>query len=1341
MISPNHLRSTTVRVRALFALVALCLTIPLAGIDAQRPRIEFERMAQERGLSNGTVTAIVQDQVGFLWFGTEDGLDRYDGSGFTIFRPMPGDTSGLANAWVTGLAVGHDGTVWIGTLRGGVHGYDPRTRRFRRYHHRAGDSLSLSSDHVSAVHEAGGVLWVGTAHGLDRLDPATGHVRHYAPAIGDTTDLSNDVLAIAEDGHGRLWVGARMGLFVFDPASGRFERLGVVSREEPVHVILRDRRGVMWVGTEHDLVAVDPTGRLVLARHASATPGHPSPLIGRVLALFQGPDGTLWVGSDDGISALDPVTGAFTRYTYDPKDPRSLGGRIVRSAFVDRGGVLWVGVESYGLSKYAPAVVHFDLIRHDPSMPASLSNGYVRGITRDRRGDLWIGTQFGGLDRVDHRTARITVFRHRPGDPRSLPGDSVWAVLEDRGGALWVGLHLRGLGTLDPRTGAFVPSPLVPRDASVNVLYEDRAGALLVGLQEGGMLEISPDRRHVRSYGALTGEHRVLTSDDVQAILEDREGMLWVAGDPGLTRIDRRTGRVTHFRWTPGRPGSLGSDFITNVVEDHEGTIWIGTKGGGLERFDRATGRFTAFGTAEGLPHSFVYGILEDARGHLWLSTDDGIAMFDPRTHAVVRYGLEDGLQAREFNRRAFYRSPDGVMYFGGINGVNVFRPDDVGAPPPPPPVAIVSLRTAGGAARPLVGRPADSAVVLRHHESAFTVTFTALDFTAPEKTRYAYRLEGVDDGWISAGGRREASYASVPPGRYVFRVAAANAAGVWNMRGAAITLVIAKPWWATWWARLLASLLVIVLPFAVEHVRLRANRRRSAWLERRVEEQTRSLTDAQAQLRDALERERRAARELLEITAAVPGGVFQLREAPDGTRTFPFVSEGILRLYDAGASPGGGASEPPRHVAERLLASVHPDDAAVLERSLARSRDTLESWRTELRWATAADATRWLSVHAHPWRHADGTIVWTGVMLDATTARRTEEERAALEAKMLQAQKAESLGILAGGIAHDFNNLLVGVLGSADLLRDSVSPASEEEELLGHIRSSAIRAAELTQQMLAYAGKGRLVIERVDLVALVREMLALLRSVVPRTIAFELQASAVRPVVEADATQLRQVIMNLVTNAGEAIGDRGGRVAVRIGIESGAQRALALLHAAPDMPPHGPYALLEVDDDGCGMDAALLGRIFDPFYSTKFTGRGLGLAALLGIVRAHHGGLTVASAPGRGARFRIYLPLAASVEPREQGGQREATPDAAETIPAPIEHGCVLVVDDEEVVRLAAKRILRKLGYDVIVVADGAAALEVIDRRDEVDLVLMDVTMPVMDGPAAARALRARRA
>jgi ligand-binding sensor domain-containing protein/signal transduction histidine kinase/CheY-like chemotaxis protein len=1329
-------RANRDRLPAITGLVALLLAVTASHAIAQRSGLAFERMAQDRGLSNGTVTAIAQGKVGMLWFGTEDGLNLYDGSGFTLYRPVPGDTTSLSDGWVTGILVARNGARWIGTLHGGLDRYLQRTQTFRRYRSVPDDSTSISSDQINAMYEApDGDIWLATARGLDRFDPATGHARRFQPVRDDSTTLGNDVLAIAGDGAGRLWVSSRAGLFIFDPKREHFELVSDELRTDLVLTLLRDRRGTLWVGTENELLAVEPRTRTVSRRYGASTSAHPSPLTGRVLALYQGAKGTIWVGSDGGLASLDPARGTFARYGYDRDDPLSLGGSIVRSVLVDRGGVLWVGLETYGISKYAPAAVHFELIRHDPAARRSLSDGYVRGISQDGRGNVWIATQFGGLDRLDHDTGRITVYRHDPGDPRSLPGDNVWATLEDRNGVMWVGLHEKGLGTFDPRTGRFTRFTLVPGDASVNQLYEDRAGDLLVGLEGRGLVVISADRRSARTYGKTLGDVRVLADDDVQAILEDHEGMLWVGGVRGLTRLDRRTGEVTRFTGSPGSRDALGADFVTDIFEDGRGTIWVATKGGGLSRFDRSTGAFTTFGTADGLPHSFIYGILEDARGYLWLSSDNGIAMFDPRTRSITRYGLEDGLQAREFNRRAYFRSPDGTMYFGGVNGVNIFRPDSVAPPPPPPRATFVTMRVGNDSAHYVIRLGADSVVQLAHDQNGFTMTFVALDFTAPEKINYAHRLEGLDRDWVGTGNRGEASYTSLPPGRYVLQVAATNVAGAWNRDAASVVIVVARPWWGTWWARTLAALILLGLPVVAVRVRMRGIRRRSRVLEKRVEEQTRDLIDAHTRLQEALERERETVLELHEITAAVPGAVFQLRDALDDGWSLPFVSDGVTELYSPGESAGAvDEAGDPHRVARLLLERIDPDDRAAAERALVESRSSLEPWLARLQWyPTEGSEAHWLSVRAHASRHGDGSIVWTGVIMDATAERRAEAERATLESKMLQAQKAESLGIMAGGVAHDFNNLLVGILSSADLLRYETTLDDRAEETVGNIRTSALRAAELTRQMLAYAGKGRLVVERVELSALVSEMLTLVRSAVPRTIELDFAAEPAPAFVEADATQLRQVVMNLVTNASEAIADRAGSVTVRVGVERRAQRALDLLHAADDMPQEGPYVMLSVADNGCGMDSALLERIFDPFYSTKFTGRGLGLAALLGIVRAHHGGVKVESTPSAGTRFLVYLPLA-----RPEEAAKEAPRNVVDE-PTPAAAARILVVDDEATVRLSVARILERFGYAVITATDGAEALSLADGRNAVDLIIMDVTMPVMDGPATACAMRER--
>ncbi|MHB1222702.1 MAG: hybrid sensor histidine kinase/response regulator [Gemmatimonadaceae bacterium] len=1319
-------------------LVALALLLPPRPAAAQPPAFGFERIAQEHGLSNGTVTAIVQGPSGFLWIGTEDGLNRYDGSGFAVYHARPDDSTSLGHSWVTSVLVDRSGSLWVGTLGGGLNLMVPR-HGFRHFRHSTDDPRSPSSDRILAIHQTSdGMLWLATARGLDRLDPRTGLVERHGIADGGPSEGATDILALTEDRAGRLWLGTHTGLLVFDRARRRFEQVDVGLRTSAVRALAMDRQGMIWVGTEHQLASIDPARRKLLVLYQPSTAGRPSPFGGRVMSLHVQQGGTIWVGSDDGLTALDPTSRTFLRHRQDRTDPLSLGGTIVRSVLLDRGGVLWAGLESYGLGKHAPSAVRFETIRDYPASPTSLSSGYVRGLSESRDGGIWIATQFGGLNRLDRRTREVTSYRHRTGDPRSLPTDNVWAAVEDRDGTLWVGTQGGGLGTLDPRSGVFTRSGLVPADLNVATILEDAAGALLVGTEGGGLFEISRDRRGAVSYGASRGDSRVLASNDVQAVLEDSRGMLWVGGAYGLTRLDRRTGSVTHFRGAPGLPGRLQSDFVTNVVEDRRGTIWVATKGGGLSRFDRGSGSFTTVGIEQGLPHSFVYGILEDAHGNLWLSSDDGIARFDPRTGHVTRYGLSDGIQAREFNRRAFLRAADGTMFLGGVNGLTTFRPDLVSAPPPPPPVSLLTLRPAGESSRLILGFTEDSVITLEHQKNAFAVSFRALDFTAPGKVTYSHRLEGVDRGWINSGNRGEATYAGVPPGRYVLRVLAAGADGVWSQNGAAMTLVVRPPWWGTWWARLLALLAAAALIAGVVQLRVAAARRRSARLEERVDEQTRELIGAQTRLHEALAREREAARELFDITAAVPGAVFRMRETTDGRREFPFVSEGVRRLWpdrgDEPAAPHRLDDDADRGLlAERLMALARPADATEMDRSLMVSRDTLQPWHVEWQLTAGDDETSWLSLQARASRESDGSTVWTGVVTDVTAARDAEATRAALEAKMLQAQQAESLGVLAGGIAHDFNNLLVGVLGNAELLRDELPPDSDEAQTVGHIRSAALRAADLTRQLLAYAGRGRFVVEPVDLAELVSEMMALVRSAVPRTIAFEFhQECDESPVIDVDATQIRQVVMNLVTNASEAIGIGTGRVSVTVRLERRARSDLVLLHFAPDMPESGPYVVLEVADDGVGLDEACLGRIFDPFYTTKFTGRGLGLAALLGVVRAHHGALNVVTAPGDGARFLVYLPLASDADRR-----LPATP--TEPLAAPGTCARVLVVDDEPDVRHLTERMLRRLGYVVVSAGDGASALAAIGSDGAIDLVLMDVTMPAMDGPTTARALRDR--
>ncbi len=329
----------------------------------------------------------------------------------------------------------------------------PERAGFQRYRHAPGDPQTLSSDRVSAIHEASdGFLWVASDAGLDRFEPATGLAQRFSPARRGSPEFATAILAIAEDESGVLWVGTRTGVLLFDRHSGRFRSVELGLRESTVRAVARGKDGTIWIGSEHELTAVDPVRLRVRDRYASSTASRPSPFGGRVMTLLTRPDGKLWIGSDDGLTELDPSSGRYERYRQVRGDPLSLGGTIVRSVLEDRGGVLWVGAESYGLSKHAPSAIHFETIGDDPSSRAALSSGYIRGISEDRAGNVWIATRFGGLNRYDREREQVTVYRHSATNSASLPGDNVWATLEDYEGQLWVGLHQNGLGTLDRRT-------------------------------------------------------------------------------------------------------------------------------------------------------------------------------------------------------------------------------------------------------------------------------------------------------------------------------------------------------------------------------------------------------------------------------------------------------------------------------------------------------------------------------------------------------------------------------------------------------------------------------------------------------------------------------------------------------------------------------------------------------------------------------------------------------------------------------------------------------------------------------------------------------------------------
>ena len=457
-------------------------------------------------------------------------------------------------------------------------------------------------------------------------------------------------------------------------------------------------------------------------------------------------------------------------------------------------------------------------------------------------------------------------------------------------------------------------------------------------------------------------------------------------------------------------------------------------------------------------------------------------------------------------------------------------------------------------------------------------------------------------------------------------------------------------------------------------------------------------------------------------INQLLPGLVYQFLLRPDGTSCLPFASDVIQSIFRV--SP-----EEVREDAAPIFALVHPQDLTGLHASIQISAQTLRPWHQEFRVRFPDGVERWLLGNSVPERANDGAVLWHGFITDITERKYAEKERRQIENKLVESAKLESLGVLAGGIAHDFNNLLTGILGNASLARQDLPPSSPGQPMLDQIELSARRAADLCKQMLAYSGRGRFVIQRLDLNTLIEDTTHLLQISIGKNCVLRFNLAPKLPAISADATQLRQIIMNLVINASEAIGNRSGVLAVNTGVAR--VDAEYLRSFRPDASPApGDYVFIEVSDNGCGMDASTLARIFDPFFTTKFTGRGLGLAAVLGIVRGHKGGLKVYSEVGRGTTFKLFFPCVS--------GSSENL-DAANAANAHFTgSGTVLVADDEETVRTVAARILEHLGFSVVLAADGREAVEKFRAEpSRFAFVLLDLTMPHLDGEESFRQLR----
>ena len=846
-------RTAKALLRVSVSILAVGAVVASAGQD----RISFSHLSLEQGLSQSIIEQIVQDRTGFMWFATEDGLNRFDGYRFAVYRNVPGDPQSLGYNELKALYEDRDGYLWIGIFASGLNRFDPATEVVVRYRHDHNRPESLAADTVRCVFEdSSGRLWVGTeGGGLDMLDRATGTFIHHRADPGDSGAIShNDVRTIYEDSGGTLWIGTNGGgLNRFDPDQGIFVAYRH-SADDPaslsndiVLAIHEDRNRTLWIGTYGGgLDSLERnTGRFT---HHSNDPGDPTSLSSNLVkSLCEDHLGTMWVGTDGGgLNRYNPEDRSFTSFRHDPINPDSLSSDRVYAVLQDRSHVLWVGTYGGGLNYFDLTKKEFRRYGNDPGDENSLSHNIVWSFHEDPDGVLWVATDSGGLNRLDRSTDRWQRFRHRSDEPSSLSHDTVRVVFGDRDNHLWVGTNGGGLNRFDRESERFVHFRYDPDDPNslshdqLRSISQDRSGTLWIGTFGGGLNRLDPSTGEITHFRHDPKNPKSLSHDFIRFAFEDSRGALWVGTQGGgLNRLDPGSTEFVHYRHDPEDPTSLGTDHVFAVHEDEEGTMWFGTFGGGINRLDRMTGRFERFRESDGLASDSVYAMLEDHVGTLWISTTRGLSRFDPVVEMFRNFDVRDGLQSNEFNGGAAYKSSNGEMFFGGINGFNAFFPNEITVNSVVPNIVITDILLFNESIE--VGQPVNGRVLLdrsvtftpqldlSYRDNVISFEFAALHFSSPGKNLYAYRMEGFSDDWISVpADRRFATFTGLRPGQYVFSVRGANSDSFWNEKVTSVGLTITPPFWATWWFRLAGLAMLAVLVAVVTQSRLRGVRMRT---------------------------------------------------------------------------------------------------------------------------------------------------------------------------------------------------------------------------------------------------------------------------------------------------------------------------------------------------------------------------------------------------------------------------------------------------------------------------------------------------------------------------------
>lgn len=846
-----------------------CFLLLVTGIPAlaQRQNLKFNHLDINAGLSQNHVMCILQDSKGFMWIGTSDGLNKYDGYKFTLYKHDSRNQNGISGNYITDIKEDAEGMIWIATRGDGLNRYDRTKDQFTNYTNQPGNANSLSSDLLKSIAiDQSGKIWIGTEdRGLNVFDAKKNQFTWYL----HENDATNIVQNVFVDHENNIWAGTYgSGLYFFDRARNSFQHIPdkseKIAGDKIIESIFEDHKKQIWVGTRGAGIKQVDRKRGVVRQYMHEKNNPNSLSIDAVYAINEDNAGNLWVGTENGgICIFDTASKTFQTYKQDDADNTTITNNSIYALYRDLYGNMWVGTFAGGVCILNKDINKFAHYKHSSAVN-SLSHNNVLSITENAAGKLWIGTDGGGANLFDPVKKTFMHFRNQPGNRNSICGDYVLSVREDSRGNVWFGTWADGLTLYNPKKNTWTHFKNDPSDetslSSNNawVIFEDSEKNIWVGSFLGGL-----DRYDPNTNSFIRHKYQNDVFAQIVAIYEDRKGNFWISTDGnGLQVFDKKTKSIRSFVHEDGK-NSISNNRVNNVFEDKNGNMWISTMGG-LNFYDVPKKSFKVYTVRDGLPNDGIFGMLEDSAGNLWLSTNRGISKFNASTGKFKNFSVADGLQSYEFKVFAFCETRSGAMYFGGINGFNEFFPGNIKEEVFEPPLVLtdfsifnkkVPIAVSEEDQSPLKKDIAStSELTLPYSSSVISFEFASLNYTVTEKKQYAYLLQGFDKDWNYVGTQRSATYTNLDPGTYTLRVKGLDNEGDWSTRTISMKLVIKPPFWMTWWFRICGSLLIAGTVFLFYRIRLNMLHKQKKQLEKLVHERTESLVKLTEQEQKARE-------------------------------------------------------------------------------------------------------------------------------------------------------------------------------------------------------------------------------------------------------------------------------------------------------------------------------------------------------------------------------------------------------------------------------------------------------------------------------------------------------